>query len=135
MSAWASICSTVSKLCGFSSWPGTLMTLRPLRIRVSAPASSAKLSMRLRREAGPQAVADEARQPQQRITLARRAQEKLVGDPLVVEGKNVAGRREKLEQRDGVVVALTRRQAGQRRLPRDQLSSIASRKVAKMPTR
>ncbi len=44
ISAFATICSIVSKICGFSSWPGTLITLRPLRMRVSAPASRVKLS-------------------------------------------------------------------------------------------
>ena len=75
---------------------------------------------RLRREAGPQAVADQARQAQQRIALARGAQEELVGDPLVVEREDVARRGEEFEDGDGVVVALARRQAGERRLLRDR---------------
>ena len=81
----------------------------------SGGGSSANASDVSRRDAGPEPVADQAPELLQRDPLARRAQVRLVREPLVVEREHVRRDRPRVEQRDREVVGVARAERGEPR--------------------
>ena len=94
----ATTVSSVSKVCGCSSWPGTLCTRRP-RIDTEALAVvGGEGEPRQRRDARPQPVVDQ--RGRAGSTDSRRvggAQERLVGVALLVEGQHVGDGRPQVD--------------------------------------
>ncbi len=71
--------------------------------------------VRLGGDARPQAVPDQPPELLQRDPPARRAQVRLLREALVVEGEHVRGNRERVEERDGEVVAIAGAEVGEAR--------------------
>ena len=101
----AVIASTVSKTCGVSSWPGTLWARSPTGTWTVAPALQRVREHGGGGHAGVEPVVEHGRQAPDRVPLPGGPQVGLVGDPLLVEGEDVAQDGPQLEQRDAVVVA------------------------------
>jgi len=123
--------SSVSKVCGCSPAPGRLITRTPAAIVTTASSSNVRRD-RPPRQAGSWPIVEQRCQHPHRIPVHGRAQEYLVCDPLLIKGQDVADRGPQFEQGDPVVVLARVVSSGS---ARTSSASIASRKLAKVPTR